>query len=442
MTRKFTFFLILMILPFVFLNASGNTTEDDYNQAKARFEQYVAKTAGQLQWYYVFREHIPEMFLGQEHYATINSWFLKSGIRDGELLMEMLGETWVNEWENESELFYTYDQNDFLIQMLMMEWDINAWVNSARYDITNNASGQAQEMLLYIWDPDIGDWSLMAKMNYTYNAQGDIIEMVMYLWADPVWMGFQKIIYTYSNGQTSEILTQSWDFMTQQWVNLSRDLFTYNANGWVILELSENWVNNAWENGEKETLNYNGQGQHIESLVEWWTGSAWENYLHYLYTYNGSGYLTEELEQMWDGTGWMNNYLNAYTYDANWNIHQILEQIWDEGVWVNSYRETYSYEPVGIADETVNAQVNSITTYPNPFTRVLNLEYTLENSATVSGYLYDLSGKRIDIVIPEEAKKEGTYKLTWAPSTELQKGIYFLTININGNSRSYKIVKN
>ena len=96
---------------------------------------------------------------------------------------------------------------------------------------------------------------------------------------------------------------------------------------------------------------------------------------------------------------------------------------------------------------TVNKSVTGIneikpqmeySIYPNPATDVVNIKYNVLEASQISMSITDVSGKTIkDISNTRESVGEHVKEVT---VSELTPGIYFLTININGQNSNHKFV--
>jgi len=104
---------------------------------------------------------------------------------------------------------------------------------------------------------------------------------------------------------------------------------------------------------------------------------------------------------------------------------------------------------VRIKPETTNAISNSsaeislFNTYPNPFTKLTHIEYQVKDNSKVSLKIYDLYGKVVKTLINCH-QTPGSKTLIWdgtdTSGNKLEPGIYFLTIQINGDLLSKQLV--
>lgn len=85
--------------------------------------------------------------------------------------------------------------------------------------------------------------------------------------------------------------------------------------------------------------------------------------------------------------------------------------------------------------EAKNLQLN---VYPNPLNGNGKVVYTLENDATVTANITDISGKVITS-LAQENQVAGTHEIS-LNGTGLSKGIYFLNLSVNGSVYAKKFV--
>ncbi len=96
-------------------------------------------------------------------------------------------------------------------------------------------------------------------------------------------------------------------------------------------------------------------------------------------------------------------------------------------------------------NENISTSVNSVTAealgvnlFPNPATEVINLEYTVQNAASVNIQLITLHGKSTQLFLSENHK---TGKFTLPIMVDgLKTGIYFVKITVGNNTTTERFV--
>jgi hypothetical protein len=98
---------------------------------------------------------------------------------------------------------------------------------------------------------------------------------------------------------------------------------------------------------------------------------------------------------------------------------------------------------VGIFDNAIAGANDKIKVYPNPVNEFARFDYTVENKGFVSIEIYDIVGKKVTSLVNEE-KPVGDYTIDWnvtsQTGTPVSSGIYFLKMNVNGQSYTQKMI--
>ena len=121
-------------------------------------------------------------------------------------------------------------------------------------------------------------------------------------------------------------------------------------------------------------------------------------------------------------------------------FHFMLYQNGDEFISVDSLTNEF------LSDGGLLAKEHSfIQTYPNPFDHTTTILYSLEQSATVSLYIYDMQGRVVNKLLDRENQPAGTSQVDWNGTNlqggEVPSGVYFYSIMIDGVPFSGKVVK-
>jgi len=89
-------------------------------------------------------------------------------------------------------------------------------------------------------------------------------------------------------------------------------------------------------------------------------------------------------------------------------------------------------------DIVVPITFSRLSNYPNPFTNRTTIELNIQQSGFVRLSIIDFTGKEIQTLISEQIQK-GTHQFDWN-AKELPAGIYFLRLEMNGISKTRKLV--
>ncbi len=96
--------------------------------------------------------------------------------------------------------------------------------------------------------------------------------------------------------------------------------------------------------------------------------------------------------------------------------------------------------PQVVTGTSSNTNSNKFTVYPNPFIGNTTIEYDLQNDAEVRLEIFDVVGKKIESLI-DLRQQLGNHKYTLnAPDKKLKVGVYFVTLMVNGNSQTKRVI--
>ena len=93
--------------------------------------------------------------------------------------------------------------------------------------------------------------------------------------------------------------------------------------------------------------------------------------------------------------------------------------------------------------EIKKAKVTIANIYPNPFTNQIHFDFHLPEIAQTKIFVYDILGNRITELINEELSK-GEHSISWNDTDSnisLKSGIYFISLDIGSDLKTYKIIK-
>jgi hypothetical protein len=164
----------------------------------------------------------------------------------------------------------------------------------------------------------------------------------------------------------------------------------------------------------------------LTQLDELWLASNWVNNTLQTNTYDVNGSVTSELSQNWDipSTTWVNDIRSDYSYNPNGTINQITSQLWTKGpdIWTNSDRVTFTYSQSTGSLELKNEEY--VILYPNPAHDMV----TIEGKDSITGATYSLedqAGKQIQTGRLSD-------KTTSLDISRLAVGIYILRLGDKG----------
>lgn len=98
-----------------------------------------------------------------------------------------------------------------------------------------------------------------------------------------------------------------------------------------------------------------------------------------------------------------------------------------------------STPPVTAVNKISNEKIASVTAYPNPIGSNLTVSFDLKQAAVVTISVIDITGRKVADLYQGNAFT-GSNSVTYN-SAALQNGIYFVTVEMEGETQTFKIVK-
>jgi len=189
-----------------------------------------------------------------------------------------------------------------------------------------------------------GQWTDDSRDTYTRDADGRVLLLKSEI-AQDGWVNLTQNTYTYDGaGNMLTTLYQQWS--SGAWMNISRSTMTYDADGNVLVTTSQNWQND-WTNTDRETQTYDDQGRLASYITEEWKLGLWVKSSAIIESYDDTGLYHYRILQQWSDTGWVNQYRLSSNRNAEGKEVSGTSETWTDNAWVNSTRNTYTYDDSG-----------------------------------------------------------------------------------------------
>jgi len=86
---------------------------------------------------------------------------------------------------------------------------------------------------------------------------------------------------------------------------------------------------------------------------------------------------------------------------------------------------------VGNENSGVPHEYSISQNYPNPFNPATTINYNIMESGIVKIKVFNILGKEVTTLV-NKVQSEGSYQINF-DAEELSSGVYFYTLNVNGN---------
>jgi type IX secretion system substrate protein len=482
MKRVFTLITIAFLVS-IFVYGQGNEVIDYENYLKSRLKEVIdwQKDDNNLT-----NKH-DNLIRKIKRYPQNPIFKTTSGIKQKLDSTVYLSWSRYNGWLNYLKEEYTFDANGDLIQYLYSDWDVknNQWNAETKSEYAYNANRNLTQRIYYRWNLTTGKWSEYYKYGYSYDAKGNLIQNIEYDWnkGTSLWEADSKSESTYdANGNKLQTLSYYWDFNSNQWIIWGKAKFTYNTNSnltqtiiyywrkllWVLIEKVEyqydlngnltqllvqdrDRITNEWIPSYKMEYTYDADGNRTRYDGSEWSQSNSQWYAHFKeeYTYDANGNRTEFLvygldqsmkfvfsskeESTYDISYSISDLIIPFWYSSNSMLTGTILYDWDKNSfdWDTNNRSTYYYSEQ-IINNIPEITITDLKVYPNPFSEFV--------SFNVSGYNDDLILELFDI-LGRKVMGKSIRNQEYVNMEELNSGIYFYALIINGQRSTGKLIK-
>jgi len=254
-------------------------------------------------------------------------------------------------------------------------------------------------------------------------------------------------LYTSLNGNDSAFVFQSQYFKASSFIN--------ESNGWVVGSRGSLYKTTnggrSWQQVESESIPRKASaicfiGHRIGWLTTtqgqiWKTDNAgidWE----LLFESEESNIRFECITARgWNiyaaGAGYVLYSDNGIDFETGfeWDIErQFVTAIAEEdGVYICDWKgRIYRRDPDGVTKPTINPLIlNTFTLgaiYPNPFNRIVNINFSLNQSRKITAKVFDIMGHQVAVLMDTQVLV-GSHQIAWSPS--ITSGKYYLTISLD-----------
>ncbi len=356
------------------------------------------------------------------------------------ILIEINSKQWDDSnsvWINNSRNFLYYDSSGRHQEYFTQIWSNNSYKNHSKQTYNYNSFDSLSIFQTFLWDDTTNSWNNTDKTMNEYDSNNYLIETVYYKGSGTNWNIYSRSIFTYDSVYNLILnLYQGWQ---AQWENLNRTLYYYDDNK-LSQYIWQQWINNSWESDHRESFTYDANNNLTERLVETAVGSGWINLLRDVRSYNQLNQLYSILTYYWITNSWVMDRSVDYNYDSFGNIIEYIIKHWlDNNTWEYQWRVNYNYLPVYVSDYYSEIEVFTLSNvYPNPFNPITTIEFYIPKSSYVTLKIYDIVGNEIATLVNEE-KRAGNYKINFN-AKELSAGVYFYRLQTGEFVETKKMV--
>ena len=209
------------------------------------------------------------------------------------------------------------------------------------------------------------------------------------------------------------------------WQLSRRNKYVYDANGWRLSELKENYYpdDDKWMKSDSIAYKYDENGNCIEEISFWVNSGAWVPSRKIISTYDDDDQLVGQEDMYYDidKSAFVSDSRNKYEYNTSGKLVLHLTDYYDvtETKWVPSMKEEYAYNMYGEVsiyqnysyDSTAETyELNTTVTYyyhvevvptslrntEDKYTKTMKVIRNGQLLIIRDGVTYNLQGARVD----------------------------------------------
>ncbi len=228
-----------------------------------------------------------------------------------------------------------------------------------------NGIFQRDSTYIYQKRPNSEMWVPSGRNIYAYSASGNNIRTeTSRRLSKGGWEPESQTIYNYgANSELSSKEYEIWDMDTGDYVNDTRENYSFDNRDLIEYITTENWNDTAWiavnlrffEFNSARVLTSETTYENDEEI----SGLYWSPLSRMLYTYNDYADIHSEVLQAWDeaAENWVNRFSELYVYDASNRLIETVLRTWSTST--GSWREVSA----SIVEYDTNGQLTGTEQY-------------------------------------------------------------------------------
>lgn len=156
-------------------------------------------------------------------------------------------------------------------------------------------------------------------------------------------------------------------------------------------------------------------------------------------------YIDGQLKDQWSGeAGWSLSTYPVVAGEHNFKWTYTKDGYFSSGsdcAWLDNILLPPFEVNAGTGISSPSMSGNTVTVYPNPFSKISFIDYGIEEASDVTVRIIDASGREIKTIIRQEHQIPGTYHVGF-DGTPYANGIYFCEVKVGAQAAVKKLVLN
>ena len=202
--------------------------------------------------------------------------------------------------------------------------------------------------------------------------------------------------YTYNAAcKPTKAADKDWDKVTKKWVDVSQQLFTYDASNRITTIQNQLLSGTVFKDSARINFVYTGAAKEQTTETEQlYVGTLWVNSKLKEFTFTTARKIATLIEKSWLSNAWVSKNRKTYTYDAQNRLTILLTEEWDGSKWVNSTRENYTYST---ANKLQNVRSEAWNPSTNKFEPAGDTPFTVSADGRTVSFAIDFFGNNLNL---------------------------------------------
>lgn len=232
-----------------------------------------------------------------------------------------------------------YDKHNNKISELEKEMVGSEWWNSARREYQYDKNNNLIEELTSAWDWQTGTWKNLFKWTFNYNEHNLIKKSIAEVFHCNGWQKVENenILYDEHQNKTESVFG-SWDVAGDAFVQIGKNLFTYEENK-IQTKIVQMWQSNKWVDTYKFMYGYHANN--VEILLQTFSENNWNSTSKIEKRYDVRNNLLSETDFHWKLSGWIKKTHTEYSYKKGILEHLTKKVFSENREIVSMHRDRY-----------------------------------------------------------------------------------------------------
>lgn len=209
-------------------------------------------------------------------------------------------------WKNYSYITYTFDAFGNSTGYTSLTWSGTQWNN--QYKVTRWYYAFGLDTLEITLTGNVQSWNNNGLYRKTYDTWGNVTYELRQNGNGNSWTDFWQDLYYYTDSLVDSSIVQYWN--SNQWISNNKIIYEYDSLGRLVVTTNLSFQNGEWVNYSRYVTYYLANGRIDYATDDYWSsGTGWETQCVYTPYYYNNG------QSYYFNSGCYYSCSDAYSYD-------------------------------------------------------------------------------------------------------------------------------